>query len=150
MSALRVMEMTWIRSAVDRSGLAAFVHLIRHPDDPRRSPRPPGGHDERAPHRVLDAMQPEKLERQILDLLADGVPRTFNRMAVELWDVTADVVFETAADRALWRLIGPVLEHSLEAPVFFRVRPELLAEGVDIEGCLREVPGRQLGIDFAA
>lgn len=151
MPALRVTPATtWNRSAVDRSGSAAFVHLIRHPKDPRRSPRPPGGRAERAPHRRLGAMDTDDLARQLLGLLADGVPRTFNRLAVELWDVTADVVFETAADRALWRLVGPVLEHSLVAPVLFRIRPELLAEGLDLEECLARIPGRQLGIDFAA
>lgn len=53
--------------------------------------------------------------------LADGEPRTFNRICVELGDVTADVAFEKAPDHALWELVAQgAVEHTMTAPILFR------------------------------
>lgn len=140
----------WIREPVDRSGAAAYTHLIRDPDDPTRSSRPSqGGYEDKTPHRSLDEIDPETLEHMILDLLSDGEPRTFNRIAVELWDLTADIAFGTAADEALWRLVGTATEHTNEAPVLFRLIPGRL-EGSSVEDLVRQVPGRQLQLALMA
>jgi len=56
-------------------------------------------------------------------LLADSESRTFNRITVELYDVTADVVAFEAPDQALWLLVaGGEVEHTIEAPIKFRQR----------------------------
>jgi hypothetical protein len=108
--------------AVDRSGMAAYVHLIRAEGDPERSERPIGGRLDRSPHRTLAEVPVEDSAQQILGLLADGVPRTFNAIGVELLDHTADTLFGSPYDAALWRLVGDgQLEHTLAAPVFFRL-----------------------------
>jgi PAS domain-containing protein len=107
---------------VDRTGAARYVHLIRAPDDPERSPRPVGGRQDRAPHLTLAKASPASCVELLLCLLADGIPRTFNRMAVELFDHTADIVFGSPLDEALWHLVDDErLEHTLTAPVLFRI-----------------------------
>ena len=141
--------MTWTRNPVDRSGASAFVHLIRHEADPTRSSRPRGGRDDRAPHRTLNRKTSRELERQILELLSDGEPRTFNRIAVELWDVSTDIAFGTAPDEALWRLVDSAIEHTLQAPIFFRIRPELLEDDISIETILSTRSGEQLSLDLS-
>ena len=45
-------QVLWAKGGVDRSGIAAYVHLIRAKGDPERAPRQAGGGD-RAPHRTL-------------------------------------------------------------------------------------------------
>ena len=108
--------------AVDRSGMAAYVHLIRAEGDPERSERPVGGRLDRSPHRTLAEVPVEDCAQQILGLLVDGVPRTFNAIGVELLDHTADTLFGSPYDVALWRLVGDgQLEHTLAAPVVFRL-----------------------------
>jgi hypothetical protein len=108
--------------AVDRAGIAAYVHLIRGPQDPERSARPKGGRADRAPHLTLAEVALETCREQILGLLSDGEPRTFNCIGVTLLDHTADTLFESPYDDALWQLVSEGrLEHTLEAPVFFRV-----------------------------
>ena len=141
--------MIWTHERVDRSGAAAFVHLLRHEADPTRSGRPRGGRVDRVPHRTLNRNTPRGLERQILELLSDGDPRTFNRIAVELWDVTADVAFGTAADEALWRLVDSAIEHTLQAPIFFRLRPELVDAGISVETILLTRRDKQLSLDLS-
>ena len=113
----------FVRGAgVDRSGMAAYVHLIRGEDDPERSERPVGGRLDRSPHRTLAEVPVEDCAKQILALLSDGVPRTFNAIGVELLDHTADTLFGSPYDAALWRLVGDgQLEHTLAAPVLFRL-----------------------------
>jgi hypothetical protein len=102
--------------------MARYVHVIRHPDDPERSPRPRGGREDRAPHRTLAVVAADEFKPQILALLSDGVPRSFNRIGVELLDQTADMLLGSPVDRALWALVDAGdLELTLEAPVLFRV-----------------------------
>jgi len=111
-------------NVVDRSGMHQYVHLIRAPHDPERRSR-----EER---RSLDPESSTSWRRmgteeqwrdRIRAHLADGEPRTFNRIAVELADMTADVATSGPADPALWSLVrdGEV-EHTTEAPIYFRRR----------------------------
>lgn len=111
---------------MDRAGAARYVHLIRAPSDPARSPRPgfASGRDQNDEWRAIAKLPISRVKRAILHLLKDAVPRTFNRICVELWDKTADVLFETAPDAALWELVSEgELEHTLRAPILFRVAP---------------------------
>jgi PAS domain-containing protein len=105
---------------VDRSGTTRYVHIIRALDDPERSPRPVGGRLDRFPHRTLAGIPVDQCAEMILRLLADGSPRTFNAIAVELFDYTADMALGSPLDRALWRLVAESrLEHTLTAPIRF-------------------------------
>lgn len=70
-------------------------------------------------------MTSEELQTAIVDHLWDEVPRTFNRICVELWDKNASTLFSTKADKALWALVEEgVIEHTLEQPVYFRLREQ--------------------------
>ena len=107
---------------VDRRGIAQYAHLVRGPVDPERSPRPPGGREDRAPHRTLATATLEDCRAQILGLLGDGRPRTFNAIGVELLDHTANTLFRSPYDRAVWQLVDEgTLEHTLDVPILFRV-----------------------------
>ena len=107
---------------VDRSGIAQYVHLIRATGDPERTPRPLGGREDRAPHLTLAEVPIPTCETRILGLLSDGVPRSFNRIGVELLDHTADTLLNSPYDRALWNLVERAeLEHTMDAPILFRV-----------------------------
>jgi hypothetical protein len=109
--------------AVDRSGIGQYVHLIRATDDPERSPRPVGGRKDRAPHLTLSETPVARCREEIVSLLRDGRARTFNAIGVELLDHTADTLLGSPYDEALWDLIDRgVLEHTLDAPVLFRLR----------------------------
>lgn len=113
----------FVRSmVVDRNGIAQYLHIIRAPGDPERSPRPPGGRKDRAPHLTLAETPVAACEAAILGVLADGQARTFNRIGVELLDHTADTLMGSPYDEALWGLVGRgELEHTLDAPVLFRI-----------------------------
>ena len=113
----------WTHDPVDRSGLAAYTHLIWGPDDPERSPRKDRKGQETAWRQRLDPSTQPRWRAAILELLADGEPRTFNRLMVELADMEASLAFGMAPDVALWELVAEGrLEHTLEAPIFFRLR----------------------------
>jgi hypothetical protein len=116
-------EPVWTCERMDRTGAARYVHLIRHPDDPERSPRPKGGVADKAPHVTLDKTTLRQWKPQLRRQLSDGIPRTFNRLCVELLGFTADVAFNTPVDEALWWLVrfGEV-EHTTKAPILFRRR----------------------------
>lgn len=106
---------------VERGGIAQYVHLIRGANDPERSERPVGGREDRAPHLTLAEVPVEVCRDRLLGLLVDGRPRTFNAMGVELLDHTADTLFGSPYDDALWQLVAAGhLEHTLEAPILFR------------------------------
>ena len=107
---------------VDRSGVARYLHLIRDPNDPARSPRPKGGQADRAPHRTLAKLSVDDCAAEIVGLLADGRARTFNAIAVELRDHTADTFHRSPFEKALWKLAeADVLEHTLDVPILFRL-----------------------------
>jgi len=95
-----------------------YRHLIRHPLDSmttrdkrgaevggRRPADLPRG-QERKTEAAQKLTKPVKVLRdQILDLMSDGYARTFNDIAVTLWDRHANVAGGTNADEALWQLV---------------------------------------------
>lgn len=120
-------SITWVTGeVVERKGIAAYLHLVRADDDPERAPRPKTGtraHKtrDRQPHITFDKQSPEHWAAVILKYLQDGKPRTFNRIGVELWDKTADVLSDNV-NAGLWQLVADrKIEHTLEVPVLFRV-----------------------------
>lgn len=114
----------WITGlSVSHDDRAIYTHLIRSPSDPHRTPRPEGGHKDRAPHRTLAKRPGAEIEELLLSGLEDGEPRTFNRLGVEIFDLTADVLFTTPVNTILWQLVAQGrIEHTLEAPILFRYR----------------------------
>lgn len=116
----------WVTGAsVDREGLAAFTILIRSPDDPERGDirkMPEHLRDRKAEWlRKMKKMPVDVAAEMIFDLLGDGYPRTFNRISVELWDKTADVLFEQPPFHAIWKLVADKrIEHTMRSPVLFR------------------------------
>jgi len=131
---------TWVTGLVaDRSsGFARYAHLARAIGDPERTPRgkrtdgpDPDGRDRRAMWRgVIQKTPVEEHSRRTMALLADGQCRTFNRIGVELYDKTADNLFETRVDVALWALVERgELEHTMELPVFFRLKGKESSDG---------------------
>lgn len=116
---------TWYTGPFERLGAARYTHLIRADDDPARAgaERPKGrGWNATDRRRRLSDETIAYHAQRLRQHLADGVARTFNRLAVELHDVTADVAFETHADAALWWLVAQrELEHTAAAPVVFRL-----------------------------
>lgn len=116
--------MRWARGPIDRSGMRAYTHLIRSPRDPERAEWR-NTDNAAAWRRRLNKRSPEELAVEIHRHMADGVPRTFNRIAVEMIDKTADVVFGTSFDDALWQLVDRGdLQLTLLAPIRFRRRKE--------------------------
>jgi len=124
---------TWVTgSEVLRGGLAKFTHVIRGPDDPERTDirkLPEAERDRLALWRHGLKRRPfVELRAPILDHLRDGVARTFNRVGVELFDKTADLLLDLPPDAALWSLVGDgLVEHTLAAPVLFRATAAGLA-----------------------
>lgn len=104
-----------------------FTHMIRAPGDPERQTREarrarlgPGSTTEAM--RSRKTRSPDAALAEVLELLSDGEPRTLNRIGVELWDQTADVV----DDRIWWAIVDAVIEGQLEhcsrAPILLRRR----------------------------
>jgi hypothetical protein len=117
-------EHEWNRGRVKRKGLARFVHIIRADDDPDRSPREERRGKETEWQKAFGKGTDDAWAEAILNHLSDDVPRTFNRIMVEIADATADVVFEKGPDRALWNLVETYqLEFINEAPILFRRPP---------------------------
>jgi hypothetical protein len=123
---LRVDE-EWITgAAVERGGLAAYApDRIARPPRPREARQAEMGKAGAATHwRSLAKAPVSQWRERIVALLGDGKARTFNAIAVELCDMTADVAPDNA-DEALWALVADgQLEHTREAPVLFRLRSE--------------------------
>jgi hypothetical protein len=105
-----------------------FTHMMWAPDDPERSSRESRlaklGHLEATTKVMRDRKlrTPAQGLAEVLALLADGRPRTLNRIGLELWDQTADIV-----DRKIWHamvdaVIAGQLEHSMLAPILIRLR----------------------------
>lgn len=127
---MKARRKAWI-TGEDRRPLSPYLHLVRAPDDPERMDRArslggttKGDAKILSYHKLRKRPLPE-LAAEIVDLLSDNEPRTFNRIAVELWDKTADVVFEEAPDHALWSLVleGRV-EYTIRGPIFFRMKKD--------------------------
>lgn len=115
----------WELGLPDRSGAAAYAHIVRGPFDPQRSPRPGRRGGRGADAWKAKVADPAAWRERIVGLLLDGTPRTFNAICVELADVTADVAFREAPDQALWELVEwRLLQWSARSPVRFRVNPD--------------------------
>lgn len=128
-------EPVWHSGLVARGGAAAYTHLIRAADDPVRSGAERSerrGWNAQDSRRRLNARSVAYHAQLIRRHLADGQARTFNRIAVELYDKTADVVFTTRVNEALWLLVERrEIEHTMSAPILFRARmPYALTRGV--------------------
>lgn len=97
---------TYHRGLPDRTGMAAYLHLVRGPHDPRETKargaaaRAAG---ERKPSWQKRMGTAEEWCERIVAVFADGRgPRTFNALCVQLTGTTADVVFGSAIDEGLW------------------------------------------------
>lgn len=95
----------------DRSGLTAYTHLIRHPSDAaresRESRRERAGEDASTEWKATTGGTVASWVERIEQLMADGEPRTFNAICLELTGgrMTADVCGGKAPDVALWALV---------------------------------------------
>lgn len=122
----------WMTGPADRSGMAAFTHLVRAKDDPeeRKARGQQPGRDV-TPHKTLQKTSAAEWRRRLLEHMADGQPRTFNRLCVEMTGHTADVCFQLGPDLALWQLVADGLaEHTIDLPVVFRLVRANLAAGI--------------------
>ena len=113
--------MTGYVSGMDWRPKAPYTHLVRSTDDPDRSPREARKGQEAAWRLKLGKKTQPQWRDRIVELLADGEARTFNRICVELGDVTADMGYLMAPDEALWALVVEgAVKHTLETPVLFK------------------------------
>jgi hypothetical protein len=112
----------WSCSHPDLVGGLQFVACVWAPGDPDRSPR--DGSDMGALWRkALKAQTVEEHEAVILAHLADGKPRSFNRICVELYDKTAVAMLDLPPDEALWSLTDKgLVEHTNVAPILWRLK----------------------------
>jgi hypothetical protein len=117
---------TWVTGWRPRTcGPAQYTIMIRSPEDPERSPRPPGGRPDRAPHRALEKTTPSRWTTPVLSTLQDHGPSTFNALSVILLDKTADITGGTPLEEALWQLAcDRRIAFTLEAPVLFKIHTE--------------------------
>ena len=116
----------WLRrTEVGRNPAGGYTHLVRAAGDPERR----GAAKEQGRGWSGYVLQ-RKLKQgclgnftvPILALLADAIPRTFNRIAVEMLDVTADVVFATPFEDALEELFDcEQIEMSEGLPIHWRI-----------------------------
>ena len=114
------MARTWLTRLPYRAGLHFYIDLIRAKDDPKRQLRGKEAGDV-APHLTLKKTSREDWAGFILEHLSDYVPRTLNRIAIEMVDKEANVVMGTPFHEGLWLLVerGQV-EYTQRAPVRFR------------------------------
>ena len=104
-----------------REGMAQYTHMIRAPGDPERSERTEraGPGDTRRVCNHFHRMNVQHAKTAILAHVADGLPRTFNRIVVELWDLTADMAGDRI-EQALFDLVAEhKLQHTLVAPILW-------------------------------
>jgi hypothetical protein len=143
----------WTCEPVDRSGPAAYVHVIRGDGDPEESARGEGT-DRRArwgiaPHLKLDATVRGTWTGPILRLLREQPALTFNAISVTLTGLTANVTFETPLDEALWALVDRgLVEHTLRAPIRWRAVSGASDQAVEEPALADDDPdaGAQLGL----
>ncbi len=114
-----------VRAEIDH-GRYQYTHMIRAPGDPERLSR----EERRRIHgpgvvtkwRKMHKRPVAEFREEILAHMADGKERTFNRIAVELYDYTADVA-GPAITKAIFDLVEErELEHTMGAPIYFRKR----------------------------
>jgi hypothetical protein len=96
------------------------THLERASGDPSRSKKSKVDLSEKIRQRLLDSRSVEQWSEIIYDHLLDGLPRTFNRLMVELCDLNSETCYQTNPDAALWSLLerGKLLR-TTEAPLYF-------------------------------
>lgn len=106
-----------------------YVVIRRAPGDPERTDRARSlggktwGPEKIAALEKLRKAPVDEWRDRILRHLADSVPRTFNRLGVELCDRTADMLLGSNAEKALWALVeSGQLEHTMASPILFRRR----------------------------
>jgi hypothetical protein len=100
----------------DRSGIAAYTHLIRGPLDPEETKARGGGKRAAGWEKRIGAA--EDWVEQIVALAKR--PITFNAICVALTGATSDVLFGSAIDEALWLAVErEQLAWSDEAPIHF-------------------------------
>ena len=113
----------WLtRVLPDRSGMSAYVIMIRGKADPERPPQP-RQHSQRdkTPHLTLRKQTRHAWRDSFVMLLGDGEPRTFNALCVLLSGLTADICAGLVPEDALWSLVEEgAVEFTMEAPVLFR------------------------------
>lgn len=99
---------TYRRGMPDRSGLAAYLHLVRWRHDPPETvargaaARASGLRAPGAAKRTGGTV--EEARSAIAALLADREPRTFHCIAVQLAGVAADALEGSPLERALWAM----------------------------------------------
>lgn len=159
---------TWRTGKLEREGMEVYLHMIRASDDPERSPRAKMGTKGSDPTREyakrLKKDGPRYWAERIAEHLADGKVRTYNRIAVEMLDKTADVLADTPFDDAIWLLVEEKrVEHTCETPLLFRLvkRAEVDADALkamreeiadyilkrsqELTGAARDIQARGLG-----
>lgn len=100
-------EPQWHGLLPDRAGLSAFTHIIRHPGDEDGievlGHHAGSGRDPTAWKQDLKGT-PDEWAGRIARLLADGRPRSFNRIVLELTGGKhhADAAYTAAPDKGLW------------------------------------------------
>lgn len=109
----------WCSGLPERGGLDGFIHIVRGEGDPERPPRGAMGPTD---WKRINDLTPAQWAQRIVDHLSDGEPRTFNRIAVELMGITADVAYCENPDKGLWHAVemGKLL-WSTGSPVLFTV-----------------------------
>lgn len=118
----------WWRGLPCRDETACFTHLIWGPDDPERSPRE-ARKGASLRWKTMNDATPAQWADAIVAHLEDGVPRTFNRLMVELFDVTSTVAFDENPDAGLWLAVeAGRLEYTPTAPVYFRATQPRLSK----------------------
>lgn len=126
-------ESEWSTGVVPNRGIAPYTVAIRSPRDPERRDRATSiGGFSCGVEKIRDLKRwktwpIEAWGRAILRTLeASPEPLTFNALGVVIADKTADALLGTVAEEALWKLVevGRV-EHTMSAPVLFRLRGEL-------------------------
>jgi hypothetical protein len=113
------------KRATKEDSMVRYVVLIRSPDDPERASRAKNA-DPNEWRWKVNAGTTEEWARRIIQHLADGVPRTFNRIMVEIAGITADIAFQKAPEHGLWLAVERgYLGWTDKAPIFFKlIRPE--------------------------
>jgi hypothetical protein len=111
----------WSTGHFDREGADRYVHLIRSPSDPRDVSARGGKVGRTTANAQLGQQTKESWRAAIEQLLETSAPVTFNALCLLLCARTADIMFETPLDDALWSLVDDArIEHTWDAPILFR------------------------------
>jgi hypothetical protein len=118
-------ELTFFLGLPNREGASAYVHLIRAEDDPDETMARGAGKREVGWWKRIGT--DEEWAAKIAAHMEDGVPRTANRIAVELTGTTIDIFFGKAPDAGLWLAVERgELAWTATAPIRFVHRRALV------------------------